>query len=335
MRRIVFVTQAVDPDHPVLAATVPKIRALAALVDEVVVLAGRVVAGVLPANCRVRSFAASTQGARGARYVAALAPELARRPLAVVAHMVPVYAVIAAPLARPLRVPVLLWFTQQGGGRLLTVAERLVDEVLTVDSRTVPLHSRKVHAIGHGIDIGALRCVGERRAPLQALLGLGRYAPVKGWDTVLRALAMLPEAASFTLHGPTLTDADRANRAALERLAVELGVDHRVTFGGAIGYAQLPAVFEHADAVVNATRGNSADKIVYEAAAACLPVFAASPVFDTLLPDGLRFTADDPASLARRILGYEGGAGSVLRTRVEEGHSAGRWAERVLDAAAR
>src|SRR3970282_1212287 len=38
-RRIVFITQQVDPRHPVLAATVPKIAALAALVDEAVVLA--------------------------------------------------------------------------------------------------------------------------------------------------------------------------------------------------------------------------------------------------------------------------------------------------------
>ena len=39
MTKLVFVTQAVDPNDPVLAATLPKIRALAALVDEVVVLA--------------------------------------------------------------------------------------------------------------------------------------------------------------------------------------------------------------------------------------------------------------------------------------------------------
>ena len=35
MRRVVFVTQAADPALPVLAATLPKIRALAARVDEV------------------------------------------------------------------------------------------------------------------------------------------------------------------------------------------------------------------------------------------------------------------------------------------------------------
>jgi hypothetical protein len=85
-----------------------------------------------------------------------------------------------------------------------------------------------------------------------------------------------------------------------------------------------------ADALVNATHGSSADKVVYEAAAACLPVFAASPVFDTLLPEQLRFHGDHPSSLADRIRGYEGGAGPELRARVEAEHGVDRWAERLL-----
>ena len=49
----------------------------------------------------------------------ALMRELARgRPAALLAHMSPVYVLLAAPLLRPLRVPMLLWFTQQRGGRL-------------------------------------------------------------------------------------------------------------------------------------------------------------------------------------------------------------------------
>ena len=117
MSRFVFATQKVDPDHPLLGAAVPMIRALAARVDEVVVLADRVVEGALPDNCRVHSFAASSQAGRGAKLVAALAPEVATRPVAILAHMAPIYAVLAAPLARPLRVPLLLWFTQQAGGQ--------------------------------------------------------------------------------------------------------------------------------------------------------------------------------------------------------------------------
>jgi hypothetical protein len=40
-------------------------------------------------------------------------------------------------------------------------------------------------------------------------------------------------------------------------------------------------------------------------------------VFDTLLPDGLRFHGDYASSLAERIRSYPGGAGRELRARVE------------------
>ena len=95
----------------------------------------------------------------------------------------------------------------------------------------------------------------------------------------------------------------------------------------------FPSLFGLADAVVNATRGNAADKVVYEAAAACLPVFAASPVFDTFLAEGFASTATIRAHLphgfaatpARRARA----AGSV-----EAAHSVDHWAERVLEEAA-
>ena len=73
-------------------------------VDEVVVLTDNAVAGSLPANCRVRTFAAGSRGGPGAALRAgARSPSSRRRPrpAAVIAHMCPIYAVLAAPLARP------------------------------------------------------------------------------------------------------------------------------------------------------------------------------------------------------------------------------------------
>jgi glycosyltransferase involved in cell wall biosynthesis len=229
-------------------------------------------------------------------------------------------------------VPLLLWFTQQAAGPALQTAERVVDRILTVDERSVPLRSPKVRAIGHGIDIAALPCVPERRPPLRRLLGLGRYAPVKGWETALRALAELPDA-TLALHGPMLTDADRVELPRLRSLARELHVDDRVSFGDQVPYAEIPHLLQLADAVVNPTRGNAADKVVYEAAASCLPVFAASPVFEALLPAELRFHGDYPGSLAERIRDYQGGAGPQLRERVQAEHSVEHWADRVLEEA--
>jgi hypothetical protein len=100
--KLVVVTQRVDPADPGLGATVDKLRALAARVDELVVMADSAVEGVMPANCRVRPYRSKLRAGRGLRFETALARELASRPRpsAVLAHMCPIYAVLAACTSR-------------------------------------------------------------------------------------------------------------------------------------------------------------------------------------------------------------------------------------------
>jgi glycosyltransferase involved in cell wall biosynthesis len=332
VRRIVFVTQQVDPEHPVLAHAVPKIAALAARVDEVTVLALRARPGVLPANCRVRTFGAPTQLLRGVRYAAVLLPELLlRRPAAVLAHMSPVYASLAAPLARPLGVRVLLWYTQWRTNPLLERAVRRADAVLTVDELSFPFASEKVRAIGHGIDLGRFECATPPGRARLELLALGRYSPVKGYPELIDALRDVD--ARLVIHGSTENDAERAHEVEVRRAAAAL--DGRVTTDGPVAPADVPRLLASADALLSGTRGG-ADKAVLEAGASCVPAFSPAPAFASLLPDELRFDDDLPAKLrafAALGAGERAALGRRLRDRVEEQHSVERWADRVLEAA--
>jgi glycosyltransferase involved in cell wall biosynthesis len=333
---LVFVTQQVDPSHPALGATVAKVAALAERVDDVVVLADGAVEGALPSNCRVSLFRSGTRAGRGARFEAALARELGRRPrpVAVVAHMCPIYAVLSAPLARPLGVPVLLWFTHWRASGLLRLAERLSSRVLTVDQRSFPLPSSKVVTTGHGIDLSAFPCVERPLRSGLSVLTLGRTSPAKGLETVLRAVALRPEATLCQL-GPSLTAEERTHRLRLEQLAAELGVDDRVTVGGAVPRDRVPGVLADADVLVNNMRPGATDKVVFEAAATCLPVLASNPALDGFLPTGLRFARDDAQGLASRLgevaAADRGALGGELRAAVERDHSVAGWAERVLE----
>jgi glycosyltransferase involved in cell wall biosynthesis len=342
--KLVFVTQQVDPAHPTLGAAAAMVDALAARFDEVVVLAGAALGDALPPNARFRSFAAPTRALRGIRYESALVRELAcGRPTALLAHMSPIYAVLAAPLLRAVHVPVLLWFTQQRAGPQLARAARVVDTILSVDERSVPLASPKVRAIGHGIDTKLFRCR-PRRAhadrPLR-LLSLGRYAEVKGHDTVVRALRLLLDAgidAELTVRGEEATRHDAQVRARLEEIVRDLDLAPRAKLLDAVPRSEVPAQLEQTDVLVNATLGMSADKVVFEALAGCTPVVAASPVFDTLLPGDLRFDAGDAAGLAARITtaaALPHGQLLDLRARVEAEHSVEHWADAVLAAARR
>ena len=210
---LVFITQRVDEQDPALGATVAKLRALAAQVDELVVLALAAVPTELPANVRVRTFGGSRRGVRGIRLVAALAPELRRRPVAVVAHMAPVYAVIAAPLTRPLRVPLLLWFTHWRVSRTLRLAERLVTRVVTVDRQSFPLPSAKVVPVGHGIEVPERPIAPREEDGVLRLLALGRTSPAKGLEPILAAVRSLDSVlVDLEIRGPSLTDEECRHR---------------------------------------------------------------------------------------------------------------------------
>jgi glycosyltransferase involved in cell wall biosynthesis len=247
--------------------------------------------------------------------------------------MCPIYAVLAAPLARPLGVRVLLWFTHWKASRLLALAERLATDVITVEPRSFPLASGKVRPIGHGIDLSAFSCV-ERpaRAGLHAV-ALGRTSPAKGLEAVVRGVALAP-AVRLAVHGPSLTEEEQAHRLALERLVAELGLGERVTIGGAVPRDEVPGLLAGADVLVNNMRAGATDKVVFEAAATCLPVLASNPALDGLLPEELRFERDDPASLARRLVELEtadrAALGRQLRSGVERDHGVEGWAARVV-----
>ena len=154
--RLLFVTQKVDADHPVLAQTVDVVRELAARFESVDVLCDSVGRHDLPANVRLRTFGGPTRVGRGARFLRVLAAAVlprATRPDAVFVHMVPLFVLLAAPLAKALRLPLLLWYTHWNASRSLRLALPLVDVVLSVSPGSFPLATSKLRPTGHAIDV--------------------------------------------------------------------------------------------------------------------------------------------------------------------------------------
>lgn len=347
MRRLIFITQHVDPGHPALAATVPKVAALARRVDEVAVLGFTAAPGALPPNCRFHSFRAPLRLLRGGRFAIGLAREL-RAPrgteIAVVAHMCPIYAALAAPVARSRGVPVLLWYTHWRATLTLRTAERLATTVVSVDPRSFPLATSKLVATGHGIDVSEFGCRPPRDPDgVLRLLALGRYSDAKGYETVLRAIRIALDRGlpmSFRAFGPTLTREERRCRQGLERLVEELRLAEAVTLAGPVARDRVPELHAGVDALVNATKTGAPDKVVYEACAGCLPAIGANPIFDDLLPDVLRFDREDAEGLAGCFEAFaaldrdeRAELGRSLRRRVLERHSVEPWADSVLAAA--
>jgi glycosyltransferase involved in cell wall biosynthesis len=331
VKRLIFLTQAVDPAHPALAATIPKLEALAARVDEMVVLAQSAGEAELPHNVDVRTFGASSRAERLVRFERELARALPGD--AVVAHMIPVYVLLAAPLVRPRGIPLVLWFTHWKASLQLRAAEKLATAIVSVDRRSFPLESPKVRAIGHGIDVSEFPCARRQAHDGVRALVLGRYSPAKGIGNILRGAGEVP-GVEVEVRGAALNDFERRHRD--EELA-----GFGVPLGDAVPRSEVPALFARSDVLINNMEAGAPDKVVYEAAAACLPVLASNPVFDDLFEGyPLFFERDSHESLAERLRWFAGLSvekraeiGRTLSERVAKAHSVQTWADGVLAAA--
>lgn len=353
--RLLFVTQKLDADDPVLAQTVDLVRELALRFEHVDVLCDAEGRHEPWPNVRVRTFGAGSRAGRGVRFLRGAAASLlprANRPDAVFVHMVPLFVLLLAPLAKALRRPILLWYTHWHASRSLRAAVPLLDAVLSVSAGSFPVATTKLVPTGHAIDVEQFS-PGEREPGTRLrLLALGRTARWKGYDTMLGALEHAVARgvdAELEIRGPQLTDDERAHAAELrERIAVSSSLRERVRIEPPLPRAELPALLRRADALLSATQPRSSetlDKVVYEAAATAVPVLASNTAladFLAGLPLALSFVAGDAEGLAERLAALAAAdpatrreTGLALRARVVEGHSVGHWADAVARLVAR
>ncbi len=133
------------------------------------------------------------------------------------------------------------------------------------------------------------------------LISVGRLAPEKNWDTLIRAFAKACEKhpdIRLVLIG------DGAARQSLETLSSELGIADRVTFTGAVPFEDIPRYLKAADIFAFASVTETQGLVTIEAMAAGLPVVAVEgPGTSDIIEHGKQgfLVKNDPDALAKGI----------------------------------
>lgn len=301
---------ATDADDPILGFTTQWINRLAVhyeRIDVVTMRAGRL--SVAPNVCvwSVGKEQGYSEVRRLVEFYRSLSRLLRERTYsACFAHMMPLFAVMGAPLLR--NIPITLWYTHRQAHRTLQLATLVSHRVVTAAADSFPLATAKLRVIGHGIDTEFFS-PSEQDAVHHNLIGkptliqAARLMPIKHQATLIRALAEVPDAHAVFV-GDVPPGADTAYKTELETLAHELGAAKRVTFAGNLPPEAVRDWNRRAAIAVNLSPAGLFDKAALEGMAVGIPTIVASAAFDDMIGGDPRLripSPEDHAALADRL----------------------------------
>ncbi|HSB40231.1 MAG TPA: glycosyltransferase [Methylomirabilota bacterium] len=219
--------------------------------------------------------------------------------------------------------------------RIVAEADRIVAANVVERAHLVWYYgarSERIAVIPCGVDTELFQPMDPAKArdllelpPDPLLLYVGRLTPIKGLDTLLEAMAAIPEPAYLLVVGGEQDEPGNGHGAALRARVAARGLDRRVRFLRAQPQRRLRLFYAAADATVMPSYYESFGMVALEAMACGSPVVASrvggltttvqDGVTGRLVPEG------DPAALAAAITPLLGSAeGRRL------GQQATRWA---------
>lgn len=312
--KLVIVTQAVDRDDSNLGAFYYWFRLLADRADAVTMIARRAESQDFPPHVSVYTFGGETGSAhplkakirRIMKFWELCATHCADAD-AIFFHQIPEFVIAAAPFFLGKKARTALWYAHGAVSWRLTLAERLVNTVFTSSAAGFRLPSKKVIYLGQAINTDLFTEIkkSKNKSPVLRMVTVGRLSPVKHYETIIAAVALLRDAGTLpwtlTIVGGPLTPGDHAYTEKLQALVREKGLADHIRFQGVQSYSAVPALLREYDMFLNCSRTGSLDKAVLEAMACGLTVITSNDGYRTILPPAYFLADARPEALAERI----------------------------------
>ena len=263
------------------------------------------------------------------------------------AHMMPLFAAMAAPILRLKKIPIVLWYAHKSATPVLRLATFFAQRVVTSVKEGFPITTSKCHVIGQGIAT-------ERFAPREdvvqqscpfTLLMVGRISQIKRIDLLVNAVDILRQRAPeihfrILLVGAPLTEQDQAYAASIERQISQKQLENFTVMTGSVPFEKILPYYHEADCCVNLCPNGAIDKVVLEAMSCGVIPLVTNLSFQAVFGEklvALCLIEDEPEQIATRIsaiysLSQETrrAIGAELRAIVVNNHSLSVLCQKVL-----
>lgn len=274
--RLLLLNLATDADDPILGFTtiwIQKIATLTTAIDVITMRAGRI---DVPNNVSVYSVGKEKGYSELRRFVEfyRILWRLLRqhRYDGCFAHMMPLFAVMAAPLLKTKRIPIVLWYAHKSVTLTLRLATFLANRVVTPSSESFRISSPKVRVIGHGIDTAMFAPLptNDHTEAMFRIVTVGRLSRIKRLELLIQGVAEFARAHPdirilFTVVGAPMTAQDHDYYQRLQEQAAAFRLEERICFEGSRPYQQIPLCYQQADCFISMSDTGSIDKATLEA----------------------------------------------------------------------
>lgn len=317
--KLLFITQKVDKDDDLLGVYHRWIEGLAKRVEKISVICLYQGKTDLPGNVGVYSLGKESGRSR-IKYLWRFYKyiwRLRREYDAVFVHMNPEYMLLAGWWWRLTGKKAFLWYNHPMGNWQARLAIAFSRGVFHTSPFAFAARYKKAIMMPVGVDTGWFKPIANGKSQMAngfRILFLGRIAPVKRVDVLLKAFSIL---STSQVHRLTLTivggptpgkPVEAAYYEEVKKLAADPAISGRVEFRPPVPNSQTPEIYNQHDLFVNLTDTGSFDKTIIEAMACEVPVIVSNRALVEVLPKELVgqlvFEEKDPDDLAAKMRAF-------------------------------
>ena len=394
--KILIICQKLASDDDLLGAFVAWVRAIAKHADHVDVVCLGVGEYKLPDNVKVYSLGKERGAPQRAgqvgrvgrwfnfvRLMFKLMPECD----VTFSHMCPIFCLASWPFVRLYGKKATLWYAHGTVSGKLRLAEKCVDVIFTSTVEGCRIVSDKIKVVGQGVDVekfgierrkdpstrllrpssgqvgaGKRERERERRDGRFRMVSVGRIAPSKDYETMIRTVDVLVRDGVRDFEVKVIGKANLEEHEKyfdkIKKMVEELGLDDYIKFVGAVPNNEVVRYFQEADLYLNMSWTGSLDRAIVEAmACGCLVLTcneAARGPLSNIGLENLMYGKGDCEMLAEKIVevkrkdpstrllrcdsgqvgtgkGEREDVGRRLRQEVVERHSVERLGEKIVE----